>query len=142
MHVLVPLGSGEGECRAQRSVRPPAPVLQGFQGVVHYAELEATMQAAHNSSACIAAAACLPLGSHSVWCAVGVSRSQRSGWSSAACAGALHSHVSQTCEQTVLTQRRSSSFEADANSGSDCQGHRHEVLLWVKTHAVPALRVS
>jgi nicastrin len=45
-------------------------VLQGFQGAVHYAELQTTMQAAHNSSACIAAGACLPLGSHSVWCAI------------------------------------------------------------------------
>jgi hypothetical protein len=45
-------------------------VLQGFRGAVHYAELETTMQAAHNSSACITAGACLPLGSHSVWCAI------------------------------------------------------------------------
>lgn len=69
VHVLPPLCSGEVEYWAQRSERPPAPVLQGFQGAVHYAELETTMQGVHNSSACIAAAACLPLGSHSVWCA-------------------------------------------------------------------------
>ena len=65
--------------RAQRSVRPPAPVLQGFQGAVHYAELQTTMQGAHNSSACIAAGACLPLGSHSVWCAIYSVRDQTPG---------------------------------------------------------------
>lgn len=44
-------------------------LLQGFEGAVQYAELQATMHGARNSSACIAGAACLPLGSHSVWCA-------------------------------------------------------------------------
>lgn len=45
-----------------------AQLLQGFSGAVHYAELQTTMQAAHNSSACIADSSCLPLGGHSVWC--------------------------------------------------------------------------
>lgn len=40
---------------------------QGLGGAVHYAELQATMSAQHNSTACLAGGSCLPLGGHSVW---------------------------------------------------------------------------
>ena len=40
---------------------------QGFRGAVHYAELRSEMTAQQDSDACLEAAACLPLGGHSVW---------------------------------------------------------------------------
>lgn len=43
---------------------------QGFRGPVHVAELDATMWAAGNASACITQGTCLPLGGHSVWAAL------------------------------------------------------------------------
>ena len=44
--------------------------MQGFNGPLHEAELDATMFAAGNASACITQGSCLPLGGHSVWAAL------------------------------------------------------------------------
>ncbi len=44
--------------------------MQGIAGAVHQGELKVEMSARHNSSACVAAGACLPLGGHSVWAAL------------------------------------------------------------------------
>ncbi|CAL5224917.1 g7683 [Coccomyxa viridis] len=43
---------------------------QGLRGALHVASLDATMWAEGNASTCIQAAACLPLGGHSVWAAL------------------------------------------------------------------------
>lgn len=48
----------------------PTVQLQGIAGAVHQGELKCEMSARHNSSACVAAGACLPLGGHSVWAAL------------------------------------------------------------------------
>ena len=44
--------------------------LQGFRGPLNVAELDASMFATGNASACIAAGSCQPLGGHSVWAAL------------------------------------------------------------------------
>jgi hypothetical protein len=40
--------------------------LQGWEGAIHFAELQSKMLADDNSHACLTAGTCLPLGSHSV----------------------------------------------------------------------------
>ena len=49
---------------------PLATLLQGYKGALHAAKLDSDMAGKHNSSSCIAARTCQPLGSHSVWAAL------------------------------------------------------------------------
>ena len=44
--------------------------MQGFTGALQTALLDTTMAGKHNSTACLAAGACDPLGGHSVWAAL------------------------------------------------------------------------
>ena len=66
-----PAASGCGVPYSQQRCWESAEVcMQGGAGAQHVAELRAPMAADGNSSQCIAARTCLPLGAHSVWAAL------------------------------------------------------------------------
>ncbi|CAL8470795.1 g10337 [Coccomyxa elongata] len=66
----IPVFLLEGDAAAQAQQHAEENALKGFRGPVHVAELDATMWAAGNASACITQGTCLPLGGHSVWAAL------------------------------------------------------------------------
>lgn len=62
----IPVIQLSNEAASRASTGAVANAIQGWEGAIHFAELQSKMLADDNSHACLTAGTCLPLGSHSV----------------------------------------------------------------------------